>query len=349
VPVFAFPDWNRNFMTQKANHILKLGLGLAISAFFLYLAFRQIDLNKMGQALGAVRYPFLLIALLLLFLSHWMRARRHRYFLEPIKLISTGSLFSALMVGYMANTLLPAHLGELVRAVLIGQKERIPKASVLATIAVERVVDVFCLLILMGMTFVVYPFPEEIRLSGYLTFVFAAVLVSFFLFLKKRPEKALSFVEMISKRLSKKISDKLVEFLGSFRDGLVPLQQPWHYAFVALLSILLWACYAGIFFVLFYAFDFVETYHLPWSASLVVLVITTISIVVPSSPGYVGTYHWLCMVALGLFGVSESPALSFAIVAHAISVLPVSLVGGVLAWKEGISISKVERSSEQAG
>ena len=336
-------------MTRKTGTVLKLVLGLAVSVFFLYLAFRRIDPNKMGQALGAVRYPFLLIALLLLFLSHWLRAKRHRYFLEPIKPISTGSLFSALMVGYMANTLLPAHLGELVRAVLIGQKERIPKVSVLATIAVERIVDVFCLLILMGMTFIAYPFPEEIRLSGYLTFVFAAVLGAFFLFLKKRPEKALSLVEAVSRPLSKKISDKLVELLGSFRDGLVPLQQPWHYAIVALLSVLVWACYAGIFFVTFYAFDFVETYHLPWSASLVVLVITTVSIVVPSSPGYVGTYHWLCMVALRLFGVSESPALSFAIVAHAISVLPVSLVGGVLAWKEGISISKVERASGQTG
>ena len=336
-------------MTRKTGTVLKLVLGLAVSVFFLYLAFRRIDPNKMGQALGAVRYPFLLIALLLLFLSHWLRAKRHRYFLEPIKPISTGSLFSALMVGYMANTLLPAHLGELVRAVLIGQKERIPKVSVLATIAVERIVDVFCLLILMGMTFIAYPFPEEIRLSGYLTFVFAAVLGAFFLFLKKRPEKALSLVEAVSRPLSKKISDKLVELLGSFRDGLVPLQQPWHYAIVALLSVLVWACYAGLFFVTLYAFDFVETYHLPWSASLVVLVITTVSIVVPSSPGYVGTYHWLCMVALRLFGVSESPALSFAIVAHAISVLPVSLVGGVLAWKEGISISKVERASGQAG
>ncbi|MCK5525901.1 MAG: flippase-like domain-containing protein, partial [Candidatus Latescibacteria bacterium] len=336
-------------MTRKTGTVLKLVLGLAVSVFFLYLAFRRIDPNKMGQALGAVRYPFLLIALLLLFLSHWLRAKRHRYFLEPIKPISTGSLFSALMVGYMANTLLPAHLGELVRAVLIGQKERIPKVSVLATIAVERIVDVFCLLILMGMTFIAYPFPEEIRLSGYLTFVFAAVFGAFFLFLKKRPEKALSLVEAVSRPLSKKISDKLVELLGSFRDGLVPLQQPWHYAIVALLSVLVWACYAGLFFVTLYAFDFVKSYHLPWSASLVVLVITTVSIVVPSSPGYVGTYHWLCMVALRLFGVSESPALSFAIVAHAISVLPVSLVGGVLAWKEGISISKVERASGQAG
>jgi len=334
-------------MKRNVRSGLKLGLGLAISAFFLYLAFRQVDFDKMGQAFKTAHYPLLLIAVFMLFASHWMRAWRHHYFLEPIKPISTSSLFSALMVGYMANTFLPAHLGELLRAYLIGEKEHIPKASTLATIAIERIVDVFCLLLLMGVTFVVYPFPREVRLSGYLTFAFVAALVVFLLILKKRPERMLSAVETVSKPLSKKISSKLVELLCSFRDGLVPLKHRHHYVAVTILSVLVWACYAGIFLIAFYAFDFVKTYHLPWSASLVVLVITTISVVVPSSPGYVGTYHWLCMVALGLFGVSQSPALSFAIVVHALSIFPVALLGILLAWKEGISISKVERPPEQ--
>ncbi|MFH1006226.1 MAG: lysylphosphatidylglycerol synthase transmembrane domain-containing protein [Candidatus Latescibacterota bacterium] len=326
-------------MSKNVRTLLKLVVGLAVSIFFLYLAFRQIDLHKMAQAFRTVRYSYLLIALLLLFASHWMRARRHRYLLEPIKPISTGSLFSALMIGYMTNTLLPAHLGELVRAALIGQRESVPKASVFATIAVERIVDVFSLLVLMGIACVVYPFPREIRNSGYVTFAFAAGLVIVILLLKRRPKQVASFVSAVSSPFPLKISTKLVALLSSFRDGLVPLSKPSHYATVSLLSVLLWACYAGIFFVCFHAFGFVEDYHLPWSASLVVLVITTISVVVPSSPGYVGTYHWLCMVALGLFGVPESPALSYAIVAHAISILPVSLLGGILAWKEGIRIS----------
>ena len=334
-------------MKRKTRNALKLGIGLAISAFFLYLAFREVDLDKMGRAFKTAHYPLLLMAILLLFVSHWMRAWRHRYFLAPIKPISTGSLFSALMIGYMANTVLPAHLGELLRAYLIGKREHIPKASALATIAIERIVDVLCLLILMGITFLVYPFPREVRLSGYLTFAFVAVLVAFLLILKKRPERTLSAVETVSNPLSKRVSNKLMELLRSFRDGLVPLKHKYHYVIVAILSVLVWACYAGIFFIGFYAFDFVETYSLPWSASLVVLVITTISIVVPSSPGYVGTYHWLCMVALGLFGISQSPALSFAIVVHAISMFPVALVGIILAWKEGISISKVEGPPEQ--
>ena len=334
-------------MKRKTRHALKLGFGSAVSVFFLYLAFRQVELDKMGQAFKTAHYPLLLIALLVLFVSHWMRAWRHRYFLEPIKPISTGSLFSALMVGYMANTLLPAHLGELLRAYLIGKKEHIPKASALATIAVERIVDVLCLLILMGVMFIVYPFPREVRLSGYLTFVFVAALVAFLMALKKRPERVLSAVERVSKPLSEKISNKLIELLRSFRDGLVPLKYNYHYAVVTILSVLLWVCYAGLFFIAFYAFDFVETYNLPWSASLVVLVITTLSIIVPSSPGYVGTYHWLCMVALGLFGVSRSPALSFAIVVYAIGIFPVALLGILFAWKEGISISKVARPSEQ--
>jgi len=334
-------------MKRKTRSGLKLGFGLAVSAFFLYLAFRQVDLDKMGQAFKTAHYPLLLIATFMLFVSHWMRAWRHRYFLEPIKSISTSSLFSALMIGYMANTFLPAHLGELLRAYLIGEKEHIPKASAFATIAIERIVDVLCLLILMGITFIVYPFPREVRLSGYLTFASVAALVAFLLILKKRPERVLSAVETVSRPLSKKLSNKLVELLRSFRDGLVPLKHRHHYIVVTVLSGLVWLCYAGIFLIAFYAFDFVETYALPWSASLVVLVITTISIVVPSSPGYVGTYHWLCMVALGLFGISQSPALSFAIVVHALSIFPVALLGILLAWKEGISISKVERPREE--
>jgi uncharacterized membrane protein YbhN (UPF0104 family) len=71
----------------------------------------------------------------------------------------------------------------------------------------------------------------------------------------------------------------------------------------------------------------------------VVLVITTISIVVPSSPGYVGTYHYLAVLSLSLFAVDKSTALSFAVVAHATAVLTVTVVGMACAWKEGVSLS----------
>lgn len=333
-------------MKQKILNTFKLGIGIAISAFFLYLAFRQVDLQQMVEALKNSRGSLLILAVLVLFVSHWFRAVRHRYLLAPIKRIGDTSLFSALMIGYMANTFLPAHLGELLRAYVIGKKEKISGSSTLATIAVERILDVLSLLIIMGLAFMAYPFPDIIRLSAYLTIVFVMVIVGFLAFVKKKPRETFRIVEIITKPFPKKIGDKLLELLESFREGVVALKDRQSYLIVFILSILIWICYAVVFAIGFYAFNFIETYNIPLGASFVVLVITTISILVPSSPGYVGTYHWLCMIALGLFAVPESPALGFAIVIHAINMLPVAMVGVAFSLKEGIKISKIGSQRE---
>jgi hypothetical protein len=86
------------------------------------------------------------------------------------------------------------------------------------------------------------------------------------------------------------------------------------------------------------AFGMATSHRLPWYVGLVVLVFTTLSVVIPSTPGYVGTYHYLCQLSLVMFGVSESEALSFAVIAHLINVVPVSLAGLVCANVEGVAI-----------
>ncbi|MFQ5900222.1 MAG: lysylphosphatidylglycerol synthase transmembrane domain-containing protein [Thermodesulfobacteriota bacterium] len=333
-------------MKQKLGNILKLGIGLAISAFFMYLAFRKVDLRKMGEVIKEINYFILTFAVLILFVSHWIRAVRHRYLLEPVKSINNSSLFSALMIGYMANTFMPAHLGEFLRAYLIGKKEGIAGSSTLATIMVERIIDVLSLLMIMGLVFTVYPFPDMVKFSAYMTFAFALGMVGFLVFLQRRPEQSLRFTGFIIKPFPERIRDKFLKLLESFRKGLVPLKNRQSYVVVFILSILIWMCYASVFVIGFYAFDFIEVYNIPLGAGFVVLVITTISILVPSSPGYVGTYHYLCMLSLSLFAIPESPALGYAIVIHAISMFPAALVGAAFALKEGVNISKIGRQKE---
>lgn len=94
-----------------------------------------------------------------------------------------------------------------------------------------------------------------------------------------------------------------------------------------------------------YAFDFVAIYDIAWHAALVLLVIMTISVVVPSSPGYVGTFHYFSQLSLGLFGVPSEPALSYATLTHAACVLTVFVVGLVLANVEGVSLRRVQAPS----
>jgi uncharacterized protein (TIRG00374 family) len=328
-------------MKQKAVNIIKLCIGIAISAFFLYLAFRQVDLQRLIKVLSNINGAILILAVLVIFASHWFRAVRHGYLLAPIKRIKNSSLFSALMIGYMANTILPAHLGELLRAYVIGKKERVSGSSTLATIAVKRVVDVLSLLIIMGLVFMVYPFPDIVKLSAYLTILFIMVIIGFLAFVKMKPQETFRFIGIITKPLPGKTGDKLLELLGSFREGVVALNNRQSYLIVFILTILIWICYVVVFAIGFYSFNFIETYDIPLGASFVLLVITTISILVPSSPGYVGTYHWLCTISLGLFAVPKSPALGYAIVIHAVTFIPVALVGIAFSLKEGIKISKI--------
>lgn len=333
-------------MGHKINNSFKMSIGLIISVFFLYLAFRQVDLQKFAETLKDSNVLLLTLAVFTLFISHWLRAVRHRLFLNPIKKIKYISLFSALMIGYMANSVLPAHLGEVLRAYIIGKKECINGSLALATIVVERIVDVLSLLIIMGLIFMVYPFPEMVKLSAYLTFAFALGLVGLLILLKLKPEPTLHFIQIITRPFPKRLENKLTGFLQSFRQGLVSLRNRRDYLIVSFLSFFIWLGYAAVFEISFYAFDFINLYQIPIGASLVVLVMTTISILVPSSPGYIGTYHWLCMLSLSLFGIPNSTALGYAVIVHAINIIPIALVGLLFAIKEGLNIANVRSEKE---
>jgi glycosyltransferase 2 family protein len=333
---------------QSNSHRGKLIIGLLISVLFMYLAFRKVNFREMGQAFAMANYIFLVPAIGITFFSHWLRAIRWRYLLEPIKRVGTFSLFSALIVGYMSNVFLPAHLGEFVRAYILSKKRDLSMSTTFATIVVERVIDIFSLLVLMVFTIFVYPFPGWVTKSGYIMFAITLGLFLFMILLKRFRDPTLKAVRLLARPLPQRWEQNLEGALTKFVDGVVPLRR-WHdYLTVSFLSVVIWACYGASFYLCFHAFDFVNTYHLPWSASLVLLVITTVSIVVPSSPGYVGTYHYLCQLALSMFGVPAGPALSYAIAAHGITFIPVFLVGLVFARSEGVALSRMSEARSLA-
>ena len=327
----------------KKNHF-KLIFGLLIGAVFMYFAFRKVDFAQMGAAFKQANYWYLLLSILFIFISHWLRAVRWYYLMAPIKTVKIKPLFNALIIGYMANTFTPAHLGEFLRAYVLSKKSGVKTSSIFGTIVTERIIDVFTLLFLMALAFVVFPFPAWVTKSGYVMFAGVVILIVLLILMKKHREKIL-------RPLPQKISSKVDGLFHSFLDGVVGLKNRRHYVITAVLSVLIWAGYGAALQVSFYAFDFVSKYDLPWTAALVTLVITTISVIVPSSPGYVGTYHWLCQLSLGLFAVPKSEALTFAFVLHGINFLPILIVGLIIASVEGVSLSKTPQPSltEQDG
>jgi len=339
-------------MKRKNGNSLKYVIGIIISIFFLWLAFQKVDLKQMGNAFRQANYWYLVPATAGLFFAHWLRALRWRYFLDPIQRIGLYPLFSSLLIGYMANCFVPAHLGELLRAYVIGKREKIPGSLAFATIALERIIDVFTLLLITAATLILKPFPEGVTIpdwvgtSGYLMFLAASLLFGFLILLKKKTELAIKIAHFFLRPFRANFSSKIEQMLLDFTRGLVPLKHKFDYIIVFFTSIIMWAFYALVIYFGFLAFDFIGTYSLNAYAAIVVLIITTISIVVPSSPGYLGTYHYLCVLSLGLYGIEKSAALSFASIVHGISFVPIIIVGLLFAWREGVGLSKMSHRDE---
>jgi uncharacterized protein (TIRG00374 family) len=320
-------------------------LGLAIGLGCMYMAVRKIEWREVTEALGRVQYLPLIPCLFLVFLGHIMRALRWRILMAPLKTVKTVRLFSALMIGYVVNSITPAHLGELVRAYVLGKREGISASSVLATIVVERVIDIFSLLGLMLLAVFLYPFPGWVTKSGYLMLAGALALVLLLAALRRFPETTLSCFTRLAFFIPGGLRQRLSGAAEGFITGIAPLQGKGDYLAAAFLSAAIWACYGLIFHLCLYAFDFPNRYSTGWIASLLLLIITTIAVVVPSSPGYVGTYHYLCQLTLAMFLVPAGEALSFAALVHILNMLPVTLTGIACARMEGVAITGGRRET----
>ena len=170
-------------MNVYSQHKVKLSIGILVSALCIYLAFRKVDFSEMLQAFQTANYWYLMPAAGIIFFSHLLRAFRWRYLLDPIRRLDISDLFSSLIIGYAANTFLPAHLGEFLRAYVLGKNQKIPMSPVFATIVVERIIDVFSLLALMLLALFIYPFPEWVIESGYIMLAGTIGLLIFLIFL----------------------------------------------------------------------------------------------------------------------------------------------------------------------
>jgi len=315
---------------------LKVLLGILISGIFVYLSFRDVNFQEMLAALKGANYFWLLPVFFFMLTSHWLRAVRWRYFLKPIKDIQPHPCFSALMIGYAANNILPLRLGEFLRAFAIGKSQNIPKSSAFATIIVERLIDLLCLLVLLASTVLLYPLPEMIKNSGYAIFALTVWTIVFLIFLMEKTEATIALLQKI---LPAKLFRLLQRVVRAFLQGFAVLKKSEHYLQVVILSVLVWALYVAVVYTSFYAFDLHEKYQLNLFSGLVVLVMVTIGIMIPSSPGFIGTYHYFCKQSLSLFGVPESEALSFAVISHAMNTIPYTIIGLVYFWKENLRFS----------
>jgi len=312
---------------------------------FLYIAFRGTEFGKLGEALSRGNYFVASLVIPLILTAIGVRAWRWRYLLAPLKpRTSFPNLFASTMMGYALSNFVP-RVGELVRPYTLGNLEGISKSGALGTIVVERVIDMLTLLLLLGGVFA----AGEARLTAVFpwllqaaSILFAAtlsiVLFLFFLFWKKNPTLAL--YRRLFGFLPSRLLEKTESVLDTFVEGFRVIREPRLYTMIAVFSILLWCVYLLMMYVPFYAFGLTEAHNLDLSAAAVLLVVSSVSVIIPT-PGGTGSFHSLISaVLIGMYGVDRETALSYATVTHAMGYLGVSAVGLVYFLKYNMRLSE---------
>jgi uncharacterized protein (TIRG00374 family) len=272
-----------------------------------------------------------------------MRAYRWGFLLRAIQNIAFSYLFSATSIGLMANNLLPARLGEFVRAYDIGRRN-VNAASAFATIVVERILDLFVLLSFLAVILVLFPFPGWMARSGYLLFLLNAAALGFLVLLRTSPNKVERFCASIMSPIPGRLPDRLMDLLRSFVHGLEILGDVWGLVIAGILSVGVWLMMGLAVWSCCLAFGF----SLPIYAPLVILVIISAGIMIPFAPGFVGTFQFFSVKGLCLFGVPGDQALSFSIAFHATQFIPITLIGLFCLWMSRVSLGQAVRAKAKA-
>lgn len=319
-------------MTQLRSRRAWLGIGVSILALVVLL--RGIQYDEVLQALKSVRLPYLAVAMIWLLASFVLMAFRWKYLLLPVKSVRIGPLLSTIIVGYFFNSILPARAGEVVRAHLLARRENCSAATIFATVVLEKVLDGLSLLLFLAFSLLLIPGPLWVRSIAYLTgLIFLGCLVVL-LGLAYWRATAMRLLSAMLRPLGS-AKEAVLALAQSFAQGLESLRQPRAALMAVLLSLLVWTSVALMFACGLLSFDI----HLSLGAVMFVTAVVNLGLVVPASPGYLGTYQLLSVAALALFGIDTNLALAFALLFHACQLLLNTLLGLLLFWRETLALN----------
>lgn len=326
---------------------IRFWIGLAVTLGFLYLFLRKVNFSEIGDALRMANYIYILPALAAYFIGVWFRAVRWRYLLKPIHSTSSAKLFPVVVIGYMANNILPFRTGELVRAYIMGEKERLSKMSILGSIVVERIFDGLALLFFVAIVMLL-PFiqlPDWLtHVARIMSIVFVGAL-AFFLLIALSERWTARTVRLLLRFLPGTAAQRAGDQVRLFIEGTRVLHSPVNLAAVFVLSILIWVAEASMYFIMTYSFNL----HQPFYVILMSTAAANLFLTLPSSPGGIGPFEWATGETLKLFGTGAALATSYAVALHAVLLIPVSLLGFVFLWLANMSLAQVTKMQVTTG
>ncbi len=320
-----------------------IALGLAGSAIFVVLSLRRIDVHGLEQTLLTLRWwPWCVLAPIIYMIGQGVRGVRCRRILRPHAEISTWDATNVVISGYAANNVLPARMGELVRAYMLTRMAGVSLSLSLAITFVERFLDGLVITGILLIAGLFTPLPVWGRnLLSIAAAVFLGALLAIVLVMAAKPF-VLRVVGMVTAHLPGALAQRVLSIVDRAIGATDCLRSPGLAAEIITLSVGVWVVEGCMFLVILPAFG------LPlqpvWAA--LALSVTNLGILFPSSPGYVGPFHYFCMQALLMVGVGPEVALAYAITAHLLYYIPVTVWGLSALAVYGVDMTTAARGAQ---
>jgi uncharacterized protein (TIRG00374 family) len=332
---------------------LRTAFVLACTGGLLVLFLRQANLAEVWHEIRRASPAYLALALLATLTTYVARAWRWQKLLAPLGPSRFANAFRTTVIGFAVNALLPARPGEVLRPFLLARREGLSATSAFATVLLERLLDLATVLLLFGV-FVLAADPSTsnadpalyraVQAGGLLAGLTSVAALAFVFLVAGHPERLSALVRRAERILPARLAHALAYVVERFAGGFAIVRRPGPLVVALLMSLPLWLSIAsGIWFV-------ARAFHITMSfvGTFLIVALLTVGVAVPT-PGAVGGFHYAFRLGVTtFFAAPNERAVGAAIVLHAISFLPVTVLGLLFMIQDGLDLSRLRKLAADA-
>ncbi len=336
------------------NSALRLTSGVALAALLLWLATRGVNSHELLEAMAHARPLPLILLVVLTVLMYAIRAMRWRLLFPSLQDAPIFDLFAITNIGFMAGLFLP-RAGEIVRPYLAARRYKVGVSAGLASIVLERLIDLITVLFLLALYMFVLPRPAAersdalmttLRAGAGLVFLVALAGLGFLAALRVEGGPARRLLDWTLGLLPTVLGGKVRALVGSFISGLEVFgSSPAQWARLVGESLLLWVSIGVVVHMNSIAFGF----DIPLQSAFLIIAFLTVGVAIPT-PGMIGGFHASYTLALtAIYGVDQGRAVAAGLVLHVLQNLPVLILGIAFLGREGLSFGAMKQITQRPG
>jgi glycosyltransferase 2 family protein len=325
--------------------------GVLLSILLLWWALRDVSAAEVLHQIRAADPLLFGISIAVALSGFWIRAARWGLLILPVgREVAFRPRLAATFIGFAANNVLPARVGEFARAFALSRFTGMRTEAAFATLVIERLLDGIILVGLLFGAMAAPGFPPVVQVGGVnlraaasvLAGIMALIVIGLFSMVVAR-RQTVRLAYAVTRLLPARLQEPALVALRSFASGLAVLRSPQLFVASVLLALVQWMFLALSYHLGFRAFGIDDV---PFSGAIFLQSLISLAVAVPSSPGFFGPFEAAARAGLGLWNVPGDQAISFAIGYHIAGYLPVTLIGVFYVWRMGLTWSDVRHSEE---